>query len=118
MDSRESPQLAVKAFLTQNQNKMGTKKPHSHKKHLFRSFFFSNGKGKTTAFDKEKGETFPPWTDYEYIPCEQMAEFPVVALWGNENAELLLVISLVWGSVCVGGLVERAGHAGVWELSF
>lgn len=25
-----------------------------------------------------------------------MADFPVVALWGNENAELLFFISLVW----------------------
>lgn len=87
---RGSPQLAVKAFLTQNQNKTGGK-THSHKKHSFCSFFFLKGKGKKSAFDKEKGEFFPPPPDYEYIPCEQMAEFPVVALWGNENAELLFL---------------------------
>lgn len=75
-------------------------KPHSHKKHLFCSFFFSKGKGKTRAFDKEKGKSFPFPSDYEYIPCDQMADFPVVALWGNENAELLFFISLVWGFIC------------------
>lgn len=95
----------VKAFLTQKQNKMG-KKTNSHKKHLFCSFFFSKGKGKTRAFDKEKRESFPPPPDYEYIPCEQMAEFPVVALWGNENAELLFCISLVW-RVVYGGFWWR-----------
>lgn len=26
-----------------------------------------------------------------------MAEFPVLALWGNENAELLFAIILFWG---------------------
>lgn len=66
--------------------------PQSHKKLLFCSFFFSKGKGKPRAFDKEKGKSFSLPSAYEYIPCEQMADFPMVALWGNENAELLFFI--------------------------
>lgn len=99
--SRGSPQILVKAFLkkkkTTKQN--GGGKPRSHKKHLFCSFFFSKGKGKTMFFDKEKGKSFSHPSEYEYIPCEQMADFPEVALWGNENAELLFFMLLVWGFV-------------------
>lgn len=46
---------------------------------------------------KKREISFPPTPDSEYIPCEQMAEFPVLALWGNENAELLFAIILFWG---------------------
>lgn len=49
---------------------------------------------------KKKGKSFSLPPAYEYIPCEQMADFPRVALWGNENAELLFFISLVWQFVC------------------
>lgn len=45
---------------------------------------------------KKREISFPPPADSEYIPCEQMAEFPVLALWGNENAELLFSIFLFW----------------------
>lgn len=89
-------------------------KPHSHKKHLFCSFFFSKGKGKTRAFDKEKGKSFSLPSAYEYIPCEQMADFPVVALWGNENAELLFFYFIGLGAHLWGFLVDRVKN--VWEL--
>lgn len=114
--SRGCPQLLVKAFLTKKTKTKWGGKPHSHKKHLFCSFSFSKGKGKPRAFDKEKGKSFSLLSAYEYIPCEQMADFPGVALWGNENAELLFFISLVWGFVCGGFLVDRVGHKKVWEL--
>lgn len=68
------------------------------------------------AFDKEKGDSFPLPLDYEYIPCEQMAEFPVVALWGNENAELLFLISLVW-ELFVRGVGGENGTHGSLETS-
>lgn len=89
------------------------------------SFFFSKGKGKTRALDRQKEiyksfiktkKSSPPPPDYEYIPCEQMAEFPVVALWGNENAELLFFILLVWGFGLWGLWVERVGHVELREL--
>lgn len=50
---------------------------------------------------KKKEISFPPPADSEYIPCEQMAEFPVLALWGNENAELLFSIFLFWRRGCL-----------------
>lgn len=68
--SRRSPQLVVKAFVTHTKKRKKNnkrkkhkakqgKKTHGHKKRLFCSFFFSKGKGKTRAFDKEKGGIFP-----------------------------------------------------------
>lgn len=51
-----------------------------------------------------------------------MAEFPVMALWGNENAELLFYFffSLVWGLVCgdFGGESGRHGSLGTSYLKF
>lgn len=61
---------------------------------------FQKEKGKPRAFDKEKGQSFSLPSVYEYIPCEQTADFPAVALWGNENAELLFLFHWFWGFLC------------------
>lgn len=44
-----------------------------------------------------------------------MAEFPVVALWGNENAELFIYFTGL-GVGLGGGLVQRVGDREFWEL--
>lgn len=95
----EEPAAVVKAFLiyTQkkiSQNKMGKKNHTVIKSICFAHSSFQKERVKQGPLVKKREIFFPPPPDSEYIPCEQMAEFPVLALWGNENAELLFAIIL------------------------
>lgn len=105
--SRRSPQLVVKAFVTHTKKRKKNNKRKKHKakqgkKHMviksvcFAHSSFQKERVKQGPLIKKREVSFPPPADSEYIPCEQMAEFPVLALWGNENAELLFSIFLFW----------------------
>lgn len=98
----------VKAFLIHTHTKKikHHKTKRGKKSHIksicFAHSSFQNERVKQGPLVKKREISFPPPPDSEYIPCEQMAEFPVLALWGNENAELLFAIILFWGLVCGG----------------
>jgi len=114
-----STRLAVKALLTQNQTKTGGKKtPHSHKKHLFCSFFFLKGKGKRRALGKAKGDSSPPRQAPSTYRGRQRLSPQRWHCGARRTQSCYCGISRVWGLACLRGEVGGVGQRGILGTSY